>query len=292
MDKPNQKLHLPSVKMASEIVTHTNATGEHHDEQKKGLHAKVVTGEPVMDHEGNILPYPSYKADVKAKDKYGQISPIPRLAEVAALGRKVPTAGGYAIELSKEPMAGVEIPPECYLYDEDRPWVLGKLNPEALDLPEPAEPVPLPQHVIDHLDALEAAANEFLRKRNESSGASEGVEKTDEQPVNANVQVGTKKVDCETNTEQVRKAKADIAMKNATTATAKSRAGSGSPGRVLVRASPVRSASPRTARTSARSPAAEKAGVRTTSKSPARGTSPHAKILSSPRAGSKIMNAK
>lgn len=137
------------------MATGVRTTSTSTDNLKKGPGPKgrssLPTG-PILDEQGNILPYPGYNVTT---DSFCPPSPIPRLAAVASFSRPVPTAGEYGIEMSKEPT--IPIPPECYLYDEDRPWVLGKLNKEALDLPEPAEPLQLPKHVLDILDAMEQA---------------------------------------------------------------------------------------------------------------------------------------
>lgn len=103
----------------------------------------------------------SYLEDHKIKAE-PKVTPIRQKKEV-------PYAGQYAIEHSKGPPPDLEIPPECFLYDEDRPWVLGKLNPASLSLPEPAEPVPLPKNVLDHLDILEAAANAAINAKAEAT---------------------------------------------------------------------------------------------------------------------------
>lgn len=246
----------------------------------KGSPLKVNSGEPILDDQGNVLPYPNYKAGLK--DKYGQISPIPRLAAVADLKREVPTAGQYAIEHSKEPQ--LEIPPECYLYDEDRPWVLGKLNPEALDLPEPAEPVPLPQHVIDHLDALEAAALADIRKRAglPDDSAEQSVKKA-------------QAIDDKKNGNYIKNAATEQAAEGKIGASVtmsakkpKSRNSSVSPGPVKVAVRPSSGRSP--VATPPRSPApTSRVG---SAKSPARGVSPQPKNSSPRPSTKKIMNAK
>ncbi|CAL8127295.1 unnamed protein product [Orchesella dallaii] len=104
---------------------------------KKSLEDKVkLSSKPLVDNEGNVLPYPTYKIQA-TKEKYCKPSPIARLAAAAAFSDKIPTAGGYAISRCKEPQ--VDFPSCCMMYEEDRPWVLGKMNPAALTDPEPEE---------------------------------------------------------------------------------------------------------------------------------------------------------
>lgn len=266
--------------MAGQISSPSVVIGDTPTLLNKGTPAKIDSGEPILDDQGNVLPYPNYQAGLK--DKHRQISPIARLAAVADLKKPVPYAGQYAIEHSKEPQ--LEIPPECYLYDEDRPWVLGKLNPEALELPEPAEPVTLPQHVIDHLDALEAAANADIRKRaglpdDTAERASKKAQAKDDKK-NANWIKSTA-------TEQAADGKigASVTM---SAKKPKSRNASLSPGPVKVAVRPSSGKSP--VATPPRSPApASRVG---SAKSPARGVSPQPKNSSPRPSTKKIMNAK
>lgn len=151
--------------MAGLVVTPTSIITETSAEGKIQVAKPNEAGEPVLDDQGNVI-----KTVKKVEEKknelppsfYNYRGPLELAREAARLDKPVPTAGQYAIEHGKGPK-DIEYPPECYLYDEDRPWVLGKLNKAALDVPEPAEPVPLPKNVMDYLDALEAAANARMK---------------------------------------------------------------------------------------------------------------------------------
>lgn len=142
--------------MASEIEAPVYPSGGDTVPIKKPCVNVTKSANPTLDEEGNVLPYPGYDSKA-AGEKYCRLSRIARLAMAADLKKPIPTAGWYGIEHSKEPV--VDIPPESYLYDEDRPWVLCKLNKKALSVPEPAEPVVLSKQTTELLNKMEAAAN-------------------------------------------------------------------------------------------------------------------------------------
>jgi len=141
--------------MADVRTTSTStATLKNDTKGKSKSPVSKAVAEPTLDVEGNIIPYPDYDVN---KELDWNTSPIARLAAAGSFTKPIPTAGEYGIQHAKEPV--LDIPPECFLYDEDRPWVLGKLDKRALVYDEPAPPVELPKHVLDYLNALEQAAN-------------------------------------------------------------------------------------------------------------------------------------
>jgi len=137
--------------MATEVRTISTST----ETLKRAMGAKSAG--PVLDQEGNIVPEPEKIAVKEVKDTYWATSPLARLREVGRLDKPIPTAGQRGIEVSKEPE--LYIPPACFLYEEEKPWVLGKVDKKALDYAEPAEPITLSKQVTDLLDTLEMAVN-------------------------------------------------------------------------------------------------------------------------------------
>jgi len=135
-----------------------------------------LSSNPLVDNEGNVLPYPTYKVSA-TQEKYCQPSPIPRLAAAAAFKTVSPTAGGYAISRAKEPQ--VDFPPECLLY-EDQPWVLGKMNPAALTDPEP-EDVPVVEAIAqvpsEQITPVPAEAEEDVKEKSTAAPNTADVEK-------------------------------------------------------------------------------------------------------------------
>jgi len=160
--------------MATEVRNISTSTDTLKKDPRGKSPRRAATG-PTIDEEGNVLPYPGFNA--KSSNSYGcWTSPIARLAAAASFDKPIPTAGEYGIEVSKEPE--LDIPPECFLYEEERPWQLGKLNKAALDFAEPAAPIKLSKQVLDYLDALEYAGIQVINAVN----ASKAVEGDGEAP--------------------------------------------------------------------------------------------------------------